>query len=82
MHLNDGTLGIPAEAPFDVIIVTAGAESLPAAYQRQLADGGRIVIPVGPSESQKMIRISRRGDQFARENLGSFGFVPLVGGTA
>jgi protein-L-isoaspartate(D-aspartate) O-methyltransferase len=81
VYLDDGTLGLPGEAPFDAILVTAGAESLPSAYQRQLADGGRLVIPVGPSDSQKMLRITRRGDQFARENLGSFGFVPLVGGT-
>lgn len=82
VYLDDGTLGLPDEAPFNAIIVTAGAESLPAAYQRQLANGGRLIIPVGPSASQKMLRITRRGDQFARENLGSFGFVPLVGGTA
>jgi protein-L-isoaspartate(D-aspartate) O-methyltransferase len=82
VYLDDGTLGLPDEAPFDAIIVTAGAESLPAAYQRQLADGGRLIIPVGPPASQKMLRITRRGDQFTRENLGSFGFVPLVSGTA
>ena len=80
VYLNDGTLGLPDEAPFDAILVTAGAESLPSAYQEQLADGGRLIIPVGPPASQKMLRITRRGDQFARENLGSFGFVPLIGG--
>jgi protein-L-isoaspartate(D-aspartate) O-methyltransferase len=80
VYLNDGTLGLPHEAPFDAILVTAGAESLPSAYQEQLADGGRLIIPVGPSASQNMLRITRRGNQFARENLGSFDFVPLVGG--
>lgn len=78
--LDDGTLGLPGAAPFDAIIVTAGAETLPPAYQEQLAAGGRLIIPVGPSASQQMMRITRRGERFTRENLGSFGFVPLVGG--
>jgi protein-L-isoaspartate(D-aspartate) O-methyltransferase len=78
--LDDGTLGLPSHSPFDAIIVTAGAETLPPAYQEQLAEGGRLIIPVGPSASQQMIRIKRRGDQFMRENLGSFGFVPLIRG--
>jgi protein-L-isoaspartate(D-aspartate) O-methyltransferase len=80
LHLDDGTLGLPREAPFDAIIVTAGAESLPTAYREQLADSGRLIIPVGPSASQQMARIIRHADQFTREHLGSFGFVPLVGG--
>lgn len=79
-YLDDGTLGLPAEAPFDAIICTAGAERLPAAYQRQLVDGGRLVIPVGPPGHQQMLRLTRRGDGWDRDNLGSFGFVPLVGG--
>jgi protein-L-isoaspartate(D-aspartate) O-methyltransferase len=78
LYLDDGTLGLPAEAPFDAIVCTAGAEMLPTAYQEQLADGGRIVIPVGPPSHQQMLRLTRRGDQFERDNLGSFGFVPLV----
>ena len=81
VYLDDGTHGLPQEAPFDVISVTAGAESLPAAYQEQLADGGRLVIPIGPPAYQEMVRLTRRGDHFDRDNLGSFGFVPLVGGT-
>jgi protein-L-isoaspartate(D-aspartate) O-methyltransferase len=75
---DDGTLGLEAEAPFNVIIVTAGAESIPAAYERQLADGGRLMMPVGPMAHQQMIRLTRRGNSFERDNLGSFGFVPLV----
>jgi protein-L-isoaspartate(D-aspartate) O-methyltransferase len=77
-YFDDGTLGLPEEAPFDAIIVTAGAESLPDAYQHQLADGGRLLIPIGPPSHQQMFRITRRGDTFERDNLGSFGFVPLV----
>ena len=78
VHWDDGTLGLPTEAPFDAIIVTAGAESIPDAYQAQLADGGRLIMPVGPPSHQQMIRLARRGDAFERDNLGSFGFVPLV----
>jgi protein-L-isoaspartate(D-aspartate) O-methyltransferase len=77
-HLDDGTLGLPEEAPFNAIIVTAGAESLPEAYKDQLAEGGRLVIPIGPASYQQMIRLTRRGNDFIRDELGSFGFVPLV----
>jgi protein-L-isoaspartate(D-aspartate) O-methyltransferase len=78
VYLDDGTLGLPAQAPFDAIVCTAGAEVLPDAYQEQLADGGRLVIPLGPPARQHMFRFTRRGDVFEREGLGSFGFVPLV----
>lgn len=80
VYLDDGTLGLPGEAPFDAILVTAGAEKLPDAYRQQLADGGRLLIPVGPPSSQQMLRITRQGNELTRENLGSFGFVPLVTG--
>jgi protein-L-isoaspartate(D-aspartate) O-methyltransferase len=78
-YLDDGTLGLPQEAPFDAIICTAGAETLPSTYQHQLGEGGRLIIPIGPSSRQEMFRFTRRGDAFDREDLGSFGFVPLVG---
>jgi protein-L-isoaspartate(D-aspartate) O-methyltransferase len=78
-NLGDGTGGLPHEAPFDVIIVAAGAETIPAAYKEQLGDGGRLMIPIGPPSHQEMTRLSRRGNDFIREELGSFGFVPLVG---
>jgi len=80
IHSGDGSLGLPHEAPFDAIVVTAGAESLPESYQSQLVEGGRLVIPIGPSAGQKMYRFIRRGDKFEREDLGTFGFVPLVEG--
>ncbi len=79
-YLDDGTRGLPRESPFEAIIVTAGAETLPVAYQEQLADGGRLVIPIGPPAFQQMVRLTRHGEQFDRDTLGSFGFVPLVGG--
>jgi protein-L-isoaspartate(D-aspartate) O-methyltransferase len=78
VYWDDGTRGLPAEAPFDAIIVTAGAEAIPPAYPEQLADGGRLIMPVGPPSHQQMYRLTRRGDHWERDNLGSFGFVPLV----
>jgi protein-L-isoaspartate(D-aspartate) O-methyltransferase len=78
VHLDDGSLGLMQEAPFDAIVCTAGAEYLPTAYQDQLTDGGRIVIPIGPPGHQEMYRFTRRGDDWYGDNLGSFGFVPLV----
>lgn len=78
--LDDGTLGLPNEAPFDVILVAAGAKTLPVTYQAQLAEGGRLIIPIGPQSRQQMFRFTRRGGTLERQELGSFGFVPLVGG--
>ena len=80
VHLDDGSLGLVREAPFDAIICTAGAEYLPTAYQDQLAAGGRLVIPIGPPGDQQMYRFTRRGDQWYGDKLGHFGFVPLVSG--
>jgi protein-L-isoaspartate(D-aspartate) O-methyltransferase len=80
VHVGDGTLGLPDEAPFDVILVTAGAAYLPPAYPDQLADGGRIVIPIGKYQaSQRLCRYRRLGDQLPVEDLGGFVFVPLIG---
>jgi protein-L-isoaspartate(D-aspartate) O-methyltransferase len=80
-YLDDGTLGLPGEAPFDVIIVAAGAEAIPSAYTEQLAEGGRLVMPVGPASHQEMTRLTRHGNDFVYDELGSFGFVPLIGGS-
>jgi protein-L-isoaspartate(D-aspartate) O-methyltransferase len=80
VHLDDGSLGLVREAPFDAILCTAGAEYLPTAYQDQLAAGGRLVIPIGPPSHQQMFRFTRRGDNWYGDRLGNFGFVPLVCG--
>jgi len=82
VHLDDGALGLASEAPFDAIVVTAGAESVPASYQNQLAEGGRLIIPVGPPSMQQMLRITLQNNQLSREELGQFGFVPLIAGKA
>jgi protein-L-isoaspartate(D-aspartate) O-methyltransferase len=77
-YLYDGTAGLPDEAPFNVILVAAGAETLPPAYQEQLSEGGRLIIPIGTQSHQRMYLFTRDGSNVTREDLGSFGFVPLV----
>ena len=80
LRCGDGSLGWPERAPFDRILVTAGAPGLPPALLRQLAVGGRLVIPVGPAHKQRMVLVVREGpDAFAREELAPFRFVPLLG---
>lgn len=77
---GDGTLGLPAEAPFDAIVVTAGAETLPDSYVQQLRLHGRIVIPIGEYRyNQEMYRFTRLEGELKVERLGGFAFVPLVG---
>lgn len=78
-RVGDGTLGWPEEAPFDAILVTAAGPSVPPSLEAQLADGGRLVMPVGGWGEQELIALERRGDSFRRENLGGCVFVPLIG---
>ncbi len=79
---NDGTIGLPEFAPYDAIIVTAASESIPEALLEQLADNGRLVIPVGGRDCQTLSVISRHGDKFERQDLDSVVFVPLLSGEA
>lgn len=76
---GDGTKGWPEEAPFDGIIVTAGAPQIPETLKWQLAEGGRLVIPVGPRYTQMLFKVTRKADQFLEEELTGCVFVPLVG---
>lgn len=78
---GDGTLGWPEHAPFDAIVVTAGAPRVPKPLLLQLAMGGRLVIPVGATSFlQNLIRVRRLGeDEFRYEDLCGVRFVPLVG---
>ncbi len=78
-HVGDGSLGFPEAAPFDAIVVTAGGPSLPADFINQLAEGGRIVMPVGPMHDQTMCRYTLREGTLTLEKLGAFCFVPLIG---
>lgn len=78
MSFGDGYLGLPAYAPFQKIIVTAGAPFIPEDLLSQLEIGGRMVIPVGDQE-QDMILLTRVSQtEFKRKNCGKFKFVPLV----
>ena len=77
---GDGSLGLPQHAPFDKIIVTAGAPGVPKALVQQLNVGGCLVIPVGSESSQKMMRITRvEPNEFTKEEFADFKFVPLLG---
>ncbi|MDH4057795.1 MAG: protein-L-isoaspartate(D-aspartate) O-methyltransferase [Cyclobacteriaceae bacterium] len=78
-YLGDGSKGIPAKAPFDKIIVTAGAPVVPDALIEQLAEGGLLVIPVGDREKQLMVRIRKKNGEVIKEEFDYFSFVPLLG---
>lgn len=79
IRILDGTYGWSDEAPFDAIIVTAGAPAIPQAYIEQLKEGGRIVIPVGDRHSQVLKKGVKTGGGIASKDLTSCIFVPLIG---
>ena len=81
VHHADGSGGWPAAAPYDAILVAASGPKVPEVLRGQLADGGRLVMPVGASSwHQRLVRVTRRGaDAFDEEDLGGVVFVPLVG---
>ncbi|MCX2722690.1 protein-L-isoaspartate(D-aspartate) O-methyltransferase [Roseibium salinum] len=81
IHVGDGTLGWPAGAPYDVILVAAGGPSVPEALKQQLKPGGRLVIPVGDENSMQNLRkVVRTGqDAWDEEDIGAVRFVPLIG---
>ncbi len=78
-RFGDGTLGWMDEAPFDGIVVTAGAPKAPETLLQQLAENGCMIIPIGGSLSQQMTVIRREGNDFTSERFEHFVFVPLVG---
>jgi len=80
VHHADGTLGWPAGAPYEAICVAAGAPAPPPSLLQQLAIGGRLVLPHGDADHQRLVRIVRRdAGAFFEEDLGDVRFVPLVG---
>ncbi|HEV2489310.1 MAG TPA: protein-L-isoaspartate(D-aspartate) O-methyltransferase [Candidatus Acidoferrales bacterium] len=79
VEVGDGTLGWPASAPFDAILVAAAAPRVPPPLVEQLAEGGRIVIPVGRSDRQTLLRVRKRGGKTTEEKLFDCQFVPLRG---
>ena len=77
---SDGTLGWPEEAPFDGILVSAGAPEVPGPLKEQLAPGGRLVLPVGERRwGQQIVRITRRDDRYDEDKMTYVRFVPLIG---
>ena len=80
LFYGDGTAGIPAHAPYDKIIVTAGAPVVPDALIQQLKIGGILVIPVGDRSKQAMVKITKKSaTEIQREEFEGFAFVPLLG---
>jgi protein-L-isoaspartate(D-aspartate) O-methyltransferase len=79
VHTGDGSLGLPEFAPYSAILATAAAPSVPPALTQQLADGGRLIIPVGPRDGQMLERWERNGERLERELLVPVAFVPLRG---
>ncbi len=75
---GDGYKGLPEEAPFDGIIVTAGAPEVPKALLSQLKVGGRLVIPVGVAEQVMTLYLRKSEKEFEKQELGAFRFVPLL----
>lgn len=76
---GDGSNGLPAKAPFDKIIVTAGAPVVPQALLDQLNENGILIIPVGDRESQKMVKYAKKKGKYLKEEYDNFSFVPLLG---
>ena len=75
----DGTMGYPEKAPYDGILITAGTPRIPEILLEELADGGRLVAPVGDRNIQALVRVTRNGDEYHTERHGAVRFVPLIG---
>jgi protein-L-isoaspartate(D-aspartate) O-methyltransferase len=79
VHCGDGTLGLPEFGPFDAILVAAAAPAVPAPLLAQLAEGGRMVLPIGDPEHQELQLIEKQGTTLLKSTLEGCRFVPLVG---
>jgi protein-L-isoaspartate(D-aspartate) O-methyltransferase len=77
--LGDGSAGLPEKAPFEAIMITAAAPEVPLPLREQLADGGRLVGPIGSRYDQILVRLRRHGEDWKREMLVPVIFVPLTG---
>jgi protein-L-isoaspartate(D-aspartate) O-methyltransferase len=82
IHIGDGSAGLPAHAPYDRILVTAAAPTVPRPLQDQLADAGRLVLPVGGRSGQVLECWIREGDNYTIKKLAPVAFVPLIGAYA
>jgi protein-L-isoaspartate(D-aspartate) O-methyltransferase len=76
---GDGTLGWREYAPYNAILVTAGSPAVPVPLAEQLAEGGRLLIPVGDREEQILALFTKRGEELERRDIGAARFVPLIG---
>jgi protein-L-isoaspartate(D-aspartate) O-methyltransferase len=76
---GDGTLGWREYAPYDAILVTAGSPTVPTPLAEQLAEGGRLLIPIGDREEQTLTLFTKRGEALERRDIGAARFVPLIG---
>ncbi len=79
LSLGDGTLGWREYAPYDGIVVSAGAPAVPPALESQLAEGGRLLIPIGDKEEQMLTLFIKRGGRLERRDITPVRFVPLIG---
>lgn len=79
VSLGDGTLGWREYAPYDGIVVSAGAPHVPPALESQLAEGGRLLIPIGDKEEQVLVLFTKRDGQLERRDITPVRFVPLIG---
>jgi protein-L-isoaspartate(D-aspartate) O-methyltransferase len=79
---GDGTVGWKSQKPFDGILVAAAPLAVPEALFAQLANKGRLIVPVGPEGAQRLMRFTRRDEHIEKENLGAVAFVPMLGGMA
>lgn len=79
IRVGDGSQGCPDRAPFDAIMVTAASPSVPQALVDQLADGGRLILPVGPHHTQELALHIKRAEGLVSHQLGGVRFVPLIG---
>jgi protein-L-isoaspartate(D-aspartate) O-methyltransferase len=77
--VGDGTLGYPERAPYDGVLITAATPSIPPPLIDQLAEGGRLVGPVGSRDLQELVRLTKEGNNLDREFFGGVVFVPLLG---
>jgi len=79
VHCGDGSLGLAAFAPYDGIVVAAAAPHVPEPLTQQLAEGGRMIVPVGGEELQVLLLLTKHGEKFSSDRREPCRFVPLLG---